>query len=175
MYKCCEFNPTNMVVLRFTNCARKRVVVVCTQSQLVMFQGRVFFVDSGDGADMGALESLRPSDLPKTHVVVLINGEWEHWDVHMHLFHMLDEEKSKHFLLRLRWHLHSNIRKAVMKIQRWWKFIHICRSFSLSLRRKASIVVSLAAVSCCSSTAACVQPRPRQQLQSCLRLPPKRQ
>ena len=165
-----------MVVLRFTNCARKRVVVVCTQSRLVMFQGRVFFADRSDSVDMGALESLKPGELPKTHVVVLINGEWEHWDVHMHLFRMLEEENSTHYLLRLRWHLHSSIRKAVMKIQRWWKFIHLCRSFSLSLRRKSSIVVgSLAAVSCCSSTAACVQPRPRQQLQSCLRLPPKRQ
>ena len=45
---------------RFTNCAHNRVVIVCTQSKLVMFQGRVFFADRGDAADWHWLKCLKP-------------------------------------------------------------------------------------------------------------------
>ena len=75
-----------MTLLRFTNCARNRVVVVCTQSRLVMFQGRVFSVNREDIADVCRLELLTPTELPKTHVVALINGEWEYWTAHVPFF-----------------------------------------------------------------------------------------
>ena len=166
-----------MAVLWFTNCARKRVVVVCTQSRLAMFQGRVFSTDPGDVADICALEKLKPDEMPKTHVVVLMNGEWEHWVAHMHFFLMLEEENSRHFLLRLRWNLHNKIFQAVMKLQRWWRFTRICDRLNqiFSLRRASSAHASRATVSCCFLSVAAAQHQQKQQLPSILRSHPKRQ
>ena len=158
-----------MTLLRFTNCARNRVVFVCTQSRLVMFQGRVFLVNREDIADLCRLELLTSSELPKTHVVALINGEWEYWTAHVHFFLMLEEENSKHFLLRLRWHLHSSIRKHVMTIQRWWRFMFLCRAFSLSLRRKSSFVAVCSPAKVSLPPVACAQSQPRPQLIPSLR------
>ena len=164
-----------MTLLRFTNCARNRVVFVCTQSRLVMFQGRVFLVNREDVADMCSLEQLTPAEIPKTHVVALINGEWEHWTAHVHFFLMLEEENSKHFLLRLRWHLHSSIRKYVMKIQRWWRFMFLCRAFSLPLRRKASFVAVCSQGEVSPLFVAGAQSQPRQRLPPRIRLHSERQ
>lgn len=159
-----------MTLLRFTNCARNRVVVVCTQSRLVMFQGRVFSVNREDVADVYKLELLTPSELPKTHVVALINGEWEYWTANVHFFLMLEEDNSKHYLLRLRWHLHSSIRTYVMRIQRWWRFTSLCRAFALPLHRKSSFFAVCSPANVSLPPVACAQPRLRPQLRPCLRM-----
>jgi hypothetical protein len=110
-----------MVVLEFTNCVRGKTVVVCTQSFMVMFQGRVFRVERGDAADMLMLMQLRRREMNDTRVVILLNGEWEYWVAHVHFVMVSPALESKHYLLRLRWHTHNRVWRCVLQIQRWWR------------------------------------------------------